>query len=101
MASVGCGVKQHIVRPPFQPAVKDRLERLVAGFAIVKTQVVTKNHEPCAFLANAPHEIRQGLQILPRDFDQHQAHETFGRALDNVAVNGLDQRTLAHATRAP
>ena len=94
----GC-VEQHIVRAPLEATIENGLERLVAGFPDVKAQVIAEHDEAPRFAPDAAHQGREGVEVLPRDLDQHQPLKTL--AFGNVAVDGFHQRTLAHAARAP
>ena len=93
VAPVTRGVDQHVGRSRRHRAVQDRLERLVAWFAVLKAQVVAEDDEFLGPVRHYIHDVRQVGQVGLVHLDQAQA---FGR----IGVQaGLDERRLARTTR--
>jgi hypothetical protein len=82
------------------PPSSTAFSALVGGVVGVEGQVVAENDEAVGGVAHQPHQRRQALDVLAVDLDELQAAGGHGAVVD-VGVNGLDQRRLAHAARAP
>ena len=88
MPTVRCGVENHIIRAPLNPAIKRRFQRFVCAFAMFKGQIIGKDNETPVNLGEKPHQEGQILDILAVNFDQP-AIQTLGA---QSAMHGFDKR---------
>ncbi|MNJ55799.1 hypothetical protein D3C77_513170 [compost metagenome] len=94
VAPVGRGVDQHVVARGRYGAVQHGLQRLVAGLAFFKRQVVAEHDEALGARGDEFNDVGQVAQVGLVDFDQAQAAFAIGRQ------HGLDQGAFAGAARA-
>ena len=94
MAPVAGGVDQHVGRGRSHRAVQNGFERLVAGLAIVKAQVIAKDDEFLGPPGHHVHDVGQIDQIGLVHFNQPQA---LGR---KSVQAGFDEGGFAGAARA-
>ena len=94
MTAVRRGVEHDIGGASFDPAFEHRLQRFVRGVRRLEGEVVAKEDEAEIRVgAHMGERARQGGEVLAMDF-----HELEPR---DLMMDGLDQRALAHAARAP
>ena len=94
VAPVGRRVHKHVVRRRRDRAVQHRLQRLVAGLALVEAQVVAVDDEALGPAFDQRDDVGQVDEIGLVHLDQAQALRR------ELVQAGLDQRTLAGAARA-
>ena len=73
VAAVGGGVEQHVVGPPLDAALQDRLQRLVVGILALERQVVAQDQAAARLAAQDVQQLRQRADVLAVDLDQRQA----------------------------
>lgn len=96
--TVGCGVKNDILRPSHDTAIQDRFQGFVVRVLTFKGQIVAEDDAATFLAAQKRQESRQGGKIVTRDLDQNQR----SRALSvDMRVRGFDEGGLAHAASAP
>ena len=99
MAAVAGGIEQHVVGPPFEAAIKGRLQRLVGGVLCIERQVVAEDDEAeLRFLAQQGHQGREASDVFAVDLDD--LEDAIHLGVDSL-VGRLDEGGLAHAARAP
>ncbi|MNT84684.1 hypothetical protein D3C72_2247300 [compost metagenome] len=73
VAPVAGGVDQHIGRGSGHRTIQGRLERLVAGLAVLKAQVIAEHDELLGPIRHHVHDIWQVHQVGLVHLDQAQA----------------------------
>ena len=101
MAAVGGGVEHDVVRPALDAAFEHRLQRLVGGVLAVEGEVVAEHHEAALGLADAREQRGQRGDVLAMDLDQRQRARRAAHLAVHMGVDGLHDRALAGAARAP
>lgn len=98
VAAVGSGVKQDVVRPSLDAAVKRRLQGFVGRVVVVEGEVVAEDDDAFTGGLQYVEQSGQGVDVLAVHLDQLQGNTACGA---HIFVNGLDQRGFAHAARTP
>src|SRR5690242_21930572 len=103
MSAVRRGVKNHVVRAPFDTAFKYCFKRLVGRVFGVKRKIVTKHDETVWRASGQRHQGRKTVDIFAMDFDQLEWRRASSAPEGGIhpGVGGFDKRRLPHAPRAP
>src|SRR5882757_4685840 len=101
VATVGRGIEDHVVRPALDAALEHGLQRLVGRVLTVEGEVVAEYQEAALRLADHAEQRRQRGDVLAVDLDQRQRSRRPAHLAVHVGVDGLHDRALAGAARAP
>src|SRR6188508_3295079 len=90
MPAVRRGVKNHVVRPPFDTAFKYCFKRLVGRVLGVERKIVAKHDETVRGASCKRHQGWETVDVFPVDLDQFEWPRAF-----SVAQVGIDARVVA------
>ena len=97
MAAVRGGIEHHIVRPTFDPAIKNGLQGFVMLVIMAERQVIAEQNKPVRRAAQHGQKAAHRGQILAAELNDLQRP-----ALpDHFGMHRLDQTGFPHAARAP
>ena len=100
MAAVRGGIEDDVVGPPLDAAFERRLQRLVRGVVGVEGEIVAEENEAVAARRGRAPSAPAGSRC-PRDGSRSSLAARAGMACVDPGMDGLDERALAHAARAP
>src|SRR6187397_1689693 len=103
MPAVRRGVKNHVVRPPFDTAFKYCFKRLVGCVLGVERKIVAKHDETVRGASRKCHEGWQTVDVFPVDLDQFEWPRVFSAAQVSIdaRVGRFDERGLPHTAGTP
>ena len=97
MPAVRCGIQDHIIGAPLDPAIQHGFERFILGVVMRKRQVVAIQDEPARRVTQQRQTAAQAGQIFALHFDDFQIRVSRIK----IAMHSLDKAGFPHPPCAP